>query len=117
MGLIYKDGVIIAADQRATTESLIVDKGCLKIHYIAPNIYCCGAGTAAEQHTQEEADRQQSTELVTLQIYNETQKTWDTYQGTLDGECGLHGDWKYEIMGKELVLTGARLIGQIPEGE
>ena len=58
-----------------------------------------------------------STEMVTLQIYNETQKTWDTYQGTLDSECGLHGDWKYEIMGKELVLTGARLIGQVPEGE
>jgi hypothetical protein len=76
-----------------------------------------GAGTAAEQHTQEEAARQQSTEMVTLQIYNETQKTWDTYQGTLDSECGLHGDWKYEIMGKELVLTGARLIGQVPEGE
>lgn len=75
------------------------------------------AGTAAEQHTQEEADRQQSTEMVTLQIYNETQKTWDTYQGTLDSECGLHGDWKYEIMGKELVLTGARLIGQVQEGE
>ena len=37
------------------------------------------AGTEAEQHTQEEADRQQSTEMVTLQIYNETQKTWDTY--------------------------------------
>jgi len=76
-----------------------------------------GAGMAAEQHTQEEAARQQSTEMVTLQIYNETQKTWDTYQGTLDSECGLQGDWKYEIMGKELVLTGARLIGQVPEGE
>lgn len=76
-----------------------------------------GTGVAAEQHTQEEATRQQSTEMVTLQIYNETQKTWDTYQGTFNSECGLHGDWKYEIMGKELVLTGARLIGQVPEGE
>ena len=42
VGLIYKDGVIIAADQRATTDSLVVDKECLKVHYIAPNIYCCG---------------------------------------------------------------------------
>lgn len=77
-----------------------------------------GAGTAAEQHTQEEAVRQQS-EAVTLQIYNEEQRTWDTYQGTLDSEYGFHGDWKYEIMGKELILTGARLIGRIPaeEGE
>lgn len=33
------------------------------------------AGTAAEQHAQEEAARQQSMEMVTLQIYNETQKT------------------------------------------
>lgn len=24
------------------------DKNCEKIHYIAPNIYCCGAGTAAD---------------------------------------------------------------------
>lgn len=76
-----------------------------------------GMGTVAEQHTQEEAARQQSMEMVTLKIYNEVQKTWDTYQGTLDSECGLHGGWKYEIMGKELVLTGARLIGQVTKGE
>ena len=48
VGLKYKDGVVIAADQRATTDSLIIDKECMKIHYIAPNIYCCGAGTAAD---------------------------------------------------------------------
>ena len=24
------------------------DKNCEKIHYMAPNIYCCGAGTAAD---------------------------------------------------------------------
>ena len=84
---------------------------------VAAFIFGFGAGTAAEQHAQEEAARQQSTDMVTLQVYHETQTTWDTYQGTLDRACGLHGDWKYEIMGKELVLTGARLIGQIPKGE
>jgi 20S proteasome subunit beta 2 len=26
----------------------ICDKDCAKIHYIAPNIYCCGAGTSAD---------------------------------------------------------------------
>jgi hypothetical protein len=26
----------------------VADKNCEKIHYIAPNIYCCGAGTAAD---------------------------------------------------------------------
>lgn len=67
---------------------------------------------------EKEATRQQS-EAVTLQIYNGEQKTWDTYQGTLVSDRGLYGDWKYEVMGKELILTGARLIGQIPaeEGE
>lgn len=26
----------------------MADKNCEKIHYIAPNMYCCGAGTAAD---------------------------------------------------------------------
>ena len=27
---------------------IVADKNCEKIHYIAPNVYCCGAGTAAD---------------------------------------------------------------------
>ncbi|KAL0385445.1 UNVERIFIED_CONTAM: Proteasome subunit beta type-7-A [Sesamum radiatum] len=27
---------------------IVADKNCEKIHYMAPNIYCCGAGTAAD---------------------------------------------------------------------
>ena len=47
VGCVYADGVVLGADTRATS-SLVVDKNCEKIHYIAPNIYCCGAGTAAD---------------------------------------------------------------------
>lgn len=47
-GLIYKDGVILGADTRATAGSIVADKICSKIHYIAKNMYCCGAGTAAD---------------------------------------------------------------------
>lgn len=47
-GIIYKDGVIIAADTRATAGTIVADKNCAKIHYISPNMYCCGAGTAAD---------------------------------------------------------------------
>eukprot|EP01121_Diplochlamys_sp_Union-15-3_P013947 TRINITY_DN4404_c0_g1_i1.p1 TRINITY_DN4404_c0_g1~~TRINITY_DN4404_c0_g1_i1.p1 ORF type:complete len:276 (-),score=57.99 TRINITY_DN4404_c0_g1_i1:51-878(-) len=47
-GLIYRDGVVLGADTRATEGSIVADKNCEKIHYIAPNIYCCGAGTAAD---------------------------------------------------------------------
>ena len=48
VGLLFKDGVVLAADTRATGGSIVVEKNCEKIHYIAPNIYCCGAGTAAD---------------------------------------------------------------------
>jgi len=47
-GLIYSDGVILGADTRSTNGETVADKNCEKIHYIAPNIYCCGAGTAAD---------------------------------------------------------------------
>ncbi|RZC93409.1 hypothetical protein C5167_026023 [Papaver somniferum] len=33
---------------KATEGIIVCDKNCEKIHYMAPNIYCCGAGTAAD---------------------------------------------------------------------
>lgn len=47
---------MLGADTRATEGPIVADKNCEKIHYIAPNIYCCGAGTAAD------------TEMTTLKI-------------------------------------------------
>ncbi|CAE1248529.1 PSMB7 [Acanthosepion pharaonis] len=47
-GIIFKDGVVLGADTRATDDTVVADKNCAKIHYIADNIYCCGAGTAAD---------------------------------------------------------------------
>lgn len=38
----------IAADTRATAGSIVADKNCEKLHKLAPNIYCAGAGTAAD---------------------------------------------------------------------
>jgi 20S proteasome subunit beta 2 len=48
VGVVYKDGVILGADTRATEDTIVADPDCLKIHYLAQNIYCCGAGTAAD---------------------------------------------------------------------
>ncbi|XP_047249501.1 proteasome subunit beta type-7-A isoform X2 [Capsicum annuum] len=48
VGLIFQDGVILGADTQATEGPIVADKNCEKIHYMAPNIYCCGAGTAAD---------------------------------------------------------------------
>ncbi|CAM8899776.1 hypothetical protein QQ045_009932 [Rhodiola kirilowii] len=48
VGLIFEDGVVLGADTRATEGPIVCDKNCEKIHFMAPNIYCCGAGTAAD---------------------------------------------------------------------
>lgn len=48
VGLIYKDGVVLGADTRATEGPIVADKNCEKIHYITESIRCCGAGTAAD---------------------------------------------------------------------
>lgn len=47
-GVTFKDGVVLGADTRATEDTIVADKNCSKIHFIADNIYCCGAGTAAD---------------------------------------------------------------------
>lgn len=59
-GLVYKDGIVLGADTRATSGPEVCDKNCEKIHYLAPNIFCCGAGTAA--------DTEKTTELISSQL-------------------------------------------------
>nr|CDS32208.1 proteasome subunit beta type 7 [Hymenolepis microstoma] len=49
-GVVYADGVVLGADTRATEGTIVSDKSCEKIHYVADNIYCCGAGVAADAH-------------------------------------------------------------------
>lgn len=47
-GCIFKDGVVLGADTRATSGSIVCDKDCEKIHFISKSIWCCGAGTSAD---------------------------------------------------------------------
>mmetsp|Transcript_17449 Transcript_17449/g.29255 ORF Transcript_17449/g.29255 Transcript_17449/m.29255 type:complete len:298 (+) Transcript_17449:54-947(+) len=56
VGIVIKDGIVLGADTRATGGAEVMDKNCEKIHYLAPNIWCCGAGTAA--------DTEKTTELI-----------------------------------------------------
>ncbi|XP_057668368.1 proteasome subunit beta type-7 [Diorhabda carinulata] len=60
VGIVYKDGVILGADTRATEDTTVADKNCEKIHYLAPNMYCCGAGTAA--------DTEMTTQMIAAQL-------------------------------------------------
>jgi len=47
-GIVFKDGVILGADTRATAGPIVADKNCEKIHFLASNMYCCVANTAAD---------------------------------------------------------------------
>jgi len=60
VGTVFEGGVVLGADTRATAGTEVADKFCEKIHYLAPNIYCCGAGTAA--------DTEKTTELISSQL-------------------------------------------------
>ena len=48
VGVRCKEGVVLGADTRATSGPIVEDKNCEKIDHLAPNIYCAGAGTAAD---------------------------------------------------------------------
>jgi len=48
VGCLFKDGIILGADTRATEGPIVADKNCEKIHFITESIRCCGAGTAAD---------------------------------------------------------------------
>lgn len=52
--------MILGADTRATSDTIVADKNCSKIHYLSPNIYCCGAGTAA--------DTTMTTDMISAQL-------------------------------------------------
>lgn len=47
-GLVFEGGVVLGADTRSTNGETVADKNCEKIHRIDDNIFCCGAGTAAD---------------------------------------------------------------------
>jgi 20S proteasome subunit beta 2 len=110
VGILFADGVVLGADTRATDGSEVADKNCEKIHYIAPNIYCCGAGTAA--------DTEKTTELIAsnlelLRLSTNTQSRVVTaltqtkrllyrYQGNVSaalilGGVDVHGPHLYSI--------------------
>eukprot|EP00916_Digyalum_oweni_P003944 GHVL01007025.1.p1 GENE.GHVL01007025.1~~GHVL01007025.1.p1 ORF type:complete len:205 (+),score=37.45 GHVL01007025.1:97-711(+) len=42
------DGIVLAADTRATAGTIVADKNCFKLHHVTDKIFCAGAGTAAD---------------------------------------------------------------------
>ncbi|KAM6976324.1 proteasome subunit beta type-10 [Tautogolabrus adspersus] len=113
-GIVYKDGVILGADTRATDDMVVADKNCMKIHFIAPNIYCCGAGVAADADitTQIMAS---NVELHTLNtgrpplvamVTRQLKQMLFRYQGHIGSSLIVGG----------VDVTGAHLYGVYPHG-
>jgi 20S proteasome subunit beta 2 len=94
--------------------SQVADKNCEKIHYMAPNIYCCGAGTSADT---ENTTGIISSELELLRLRTGTQSRVVTsmtllkrmlykYQGNVSAALVLGG----------CDCTGAHLYSVWPHG-
>lgn len=110
VGLTFRGGVVLGADTRATNDTEIAEKNCEKIHYIAPNIYCCGAGTAADT---EKTTALISSQLELLRMNTKTQsrvvacctllkRMLFRYQGNVSaalvlGGCDVTGPHVYQI--------------------
>jgi 20S proteasome subunit beta 2 len=110
-GVIFDGGVVLGADTRATGGSEVAEKNCEKIHYLAPNIYCCGAGTAAD--TEKTTDMVRSNlELLRMQMHGEQSRVitacthlkrfLHSYQGHISaalvlGGCDVSGPHIYQI--------------------
>ena len=109
MGVKYNEGVILAADTRATGGSIVVEKNCEKIHYVAPNIYCCGAGTAADTQfvnlfmsSNLELQRLNSNRQTRVSAYvTATSKMLYKYQGQLGAHLIVGG---YDVLGPHLCM-------------
>jgi 20S proteasome subunit beta 2 len=110
VGVVYRDGVVLGADTRATAGSTVAEKKCVKIHYLAPNIYCCGAGTAADtEHTNALISSQ--LELLRMETHAESRvvtactllkRLLFRYQGYISaalilGGCDANGPHLYQI--------------------
>jgi 20S proteasome subunit beta 2 len=105
VGIVYKNGVVLGADTRSTNDTTVADKNCEKIHYIAPNIYCCGAGTAA--------DTEKTTELISSQMELLRLNTGD-YQSRVITACTLLKRMLFRYQGHvsaALVLGGCDVDG------
>jgi 20S proteasome subunit beta 2 len=110
VGVVYKDGVVLGADTRATSGTEVAEKNCEKIHYLAPNMYCCGAGTAADT---EMITQLISSQLELLRMNTHSQSRLVTactllkrrlfqYQGNISaalvlGGCDINGPSIYQI--------------------
>jgi len=104
VGVMFSGGVVIAADTRATGGTTVLDKNCEKLHYLAPNMYCAGAGTAAD------------TEHVTLAVQHQLEllRLYTKRQNRVASAVTMLNDKLFPYMGyigAYLILGGVDCTG------
>lgn len=103
-GVQLKDCVVLAADTRATEGPMVADKNCEKLHHIANNIFCAGAGTAADlEHTTQLMESQ----MELLRLATNTQPRVCTVVRRLSTMLFKHQGY----IGCALVLGGVDVTG------
>jgi 20S proteasome subunit beta 2 len=113
-GIVFKDGIILGADTRATEGDIVADKNCSKIHFLAQNIYCCGAGTAA--------DTEMVNKMISSQLELHRLSTGKTNRVCVANRMLRQYLFRYQgHVGAALVLggvdvTGAHLYSIYPHG-
>jgi 20S proteasome subunit beta 2 len=110
-GVTFDGGIVLGADTRATGGSEVAEKNCEKIHVLADNIYCCGAGTAADTEKTTDLVRA-NLELLRRQMHGEPSRVITActhlkrflyqYQGHISaalvlGGCDVSGPHIYQI--------------------
>lgn len=109
-GMVCKDGIVLGADTRATAGAIVADKNADKLHYVADNIYCAGAGTSADlTATTEKMEREMEihrlntgTQVRVVTVVKRLSKMLYQYQGHIGchlvlGGVDLTGPHLYQI--------------------
>lgn len=104
VGVLYSSGVIISADSRATEGPIVADPDCVKLHYLAPNIYVAGAGVAADT---EMVSQMVSSELELQRLYTGRQSRMSHVEAKLTSHL-----FRYQgHIGAALIIGGVDVKG------
>ena len=101
---------MLGADTRSTAGSTVADKNCEKIHFIAPNIYCCGAGTAADTENVTGALKDQEAscyESLALSVHIKQVSAMPCAAGMISSQLELH---RYATGRQSRVVTAMTLL-------
>lgn len=103
-GMIFKDGVVMGADTRATAGSVVAVKNCSKLHVIQPNMIMAGAGTAADCDA---VERQVRSQLDLMRLNTDTEARVSTAVTRLADHL-----FRYQgHVGAYLILGGVDVTG------